>query len=93
VQFPRSISTSLAPLADSVDGITETKDRRAPGGQPGARVGAGRRKQERAAFVESDSDNEGVRDGARKYCQRAGDSRRTHATLALSVIPLRAPFF
>ncbi len=41
MQFPRSMSTSLAPLADSVDGITDAKHRRAPGGQPDARVGAG----------------------------------------------------
>ena len=79
-----ALSTSLAPLADSVDGITEAKDRRAPGGQPGARVGAGRRKQERAAFVEPDGDNKGVRDGAREYHQRADESGRIHATLVSS---------
>ena len=47
-------------------------------------MGAGRRKQERAAFVEPDGDNEGVRDGAREYRQRADDSGCTHATLASS---------
>ncbi len=84
MQFPRSMSMSLAPLANSVDGITEAKDRRAPGGQPGARVGAGRHEQERAAVVEPDGDNEGARDGAREPRERAVDSGRTLAMLALS---------
>ena len=84
MQFPRSMSTSLAPLADSVGGITEAKDRRAPEGKPDARMGAGRRKQERAAFVEPDGDNKGVRDGAREYHQRADESGRIHATLVSS---------
>ena len=79
-----ALSTSLAPLADSVDGITEAKDRRAPEGQPGARVGAGRRKQERAALIEPDGYEKGVRDGTREYRQRAGDSGRIHATLVSS---------
>ncbi len=47
-------------------------------------MGAGRRKQERAAFVEPDGDNKGVRDGAREYHQRADDSGRIHATLVSS---------
>ena len=47
-------------------------------------MGAGRRKQERAAFVEPDGDNKGVRDGAIEYRQRADDSECTHATLTSS---------
>ena len=84
MQFTRSITTSLAPFADRVGGITEAKDMKARGGQPGARGGAGRRKQERAAFVEPDGNNEDVRDGAREYRQRADDSGCFHATLASS---------
>ena len=84
MQFSRSISTSLAPYANSVDGTTDAKARRVRGGQPGARVGAGRREQKRSAVVEPDGDNEGVRDGARGSCQCAVDSGRTHATLASS---------
>ena len=60
-------------------------------GQEGSRRAARRpswrrtpRKQERAAFVEPDGNNEDVRDGAREYRQRADDSGCTHATLASS---------
>ena len=85
MRFPRSMSMSLAPLADSVDGIYLGE------GQEGSRRAARRpswrrtpRKQERAAFVEPDGNNEDVRDGAREYRQRADDSGCTHATLASS---------
>ncbi len=69
---PRGISTSLALYADSIDGTAEAMDKRAPGGQQDARVGAGHREQERSANVELGSFKEGVQDGAR-------DSHPRHA--------------